>query len=88
MTFTEKLQVAKTFIGAKVLISGHPLRHPRKEEIGICRDVVKRPDADRVDFVLQNGNRYGMVLENVSATRCSGDAGALGPFSRTVERLD
>jgi len=87
MTFNEKLQVARKLIGARIQISGHPTYHPRKPEVGVCTDVVKWPDADHVDFVLENGSRYGMCLEDVSATRCSGDAGALGKFMRTVERL-
>ena len=87
-TFTEKFEVAKKLIGARVQISGHPTYHPSKPAVGTCVDVVKFPDADIVDFVLQNGSRYGMVLEDVSENRCAGDAGALGRFTRTVERLN
>jgi len=87
MTFAQQLKIAKTFVGARVKITDQRTYSRDTAETGICIDVVKWPDAYRVDFVLENKSRYGMILEEVSHDRCSGDAGALGRFNRTVERL-
>ena len=67
-------QAKQIFVGKEVVFT-HTNGSSQRDERGLCTDIVvtHRPTGN-VDFVLSNGHRIGLCLQNIDAERktCSG----------------
>lgn len=86
MSFEDRFKKAQFLLNAKVEIYGKPHSASKdKPEVGVCVGVVKTHGEGMVDIILKDGCRYGLRLDKVDDTGCSGLTMSLMPFVRTIK---